>query len=302
MENIIIKKLFIVVLVFFTNVFFASSVLASNASDSKSASLDCVIDIHDEDALDYHVPIDVQKHELMEKKFLPSEFRISYTDKISNPQAELILTYLGTFKQKCDKRSPFTAEDQKIFDKVMGVEQRTKWWLTNGQAAVITTALSPLIGFVSLSPHITSAQAIIAVSLAASFAGAVNSSLAFYATGTLPNEAARKAYDRQNKFDDIEKSYERLAHVWIDMHFSSKSTMHYKSIEIAHNIKDAIKTLQSTFKEKTGYAHGDAILCPIMEANQYILNQKRLGLSPSVKQYILLKELQGKKNIKSNGL
>jgi len=246
-------------------------------------------------ALSLDVAIDVGHNEasLAQEDFLPSQCSVGSFDDMTEGDAIVFLKYLGSFKTNDGKsRSLFTKEDQQVFDHVFDVEKRTKWWLRYGQAAILGSALSPMIGFVALSNNISGPDSIVAISVATTFAGLINAWLAFYATGTLPDEASRKANDRQYKFAELQDMYNKVARVLIDLYFSDVAQKRSAAGTIAHDLAKAFDTLRATAKEKVGYDHADNILCPIKAAIEYVLRGKKLKISTSVYDYIVQKETQ----------
>lgn len=238
------------------------------------------------------IGIESDEEILAKNLYLPSDCSVSSLDKISEFKAKKILTYLTTFNDLATKRSPFTIEEQQIFDNVMNVEKDTEWWLKYGQAAILTSALSPMIGLAAYSNDITSQQAIVIISVATTFAGLINAWLAFYATGTLPDKASQKANDRQNKFVELRDTYIRLSKNWLNLYFSNDQDKREFAISIANKMKTSFDNLIFKVKEKVGYAHADNMLSPIKEVMYYILNpqDEKLEICPLICTYIDYKE------------
>ncbi|MDR3550369.1 MAG: hypothetical protein P4L31_03080 [Candidatus Babeliales bacterium] len=253
-----------------------------------------VVNFH-EDELSYTLPIQPEEISLAKKDFLPSECSISSFEDMPEEKAVTFLKYLGTFKDDIVRdRSPFTKEEQQIFNDVMNVEKRTKWWLGKGQAAILLSAVSPMIGFVALSNDISGQSAIVSISVATTFAGLINAGLAFYATGTLPDDASRKANDRQNKFVELKEVHTKLARVLVDLHFSDEILKQKTALAIAHNVHNSFDNLKIRVTEKVGYDHADTMLCPTKAAIHYVINKQKLKISPSMYDYIQGKETEFK--------
>lgn len=275
-KNIIKKLLFLGLI--FTILGKNSFVLSAEAENKNSMELNQLIELQSDEQV------------LQDSKYLPLECSISPFDKLKEEQVIKFLKYLCTFDNKSKDRSPFIKEDQQIFDNARKIEESTAKWLTWGQAAILSSALSPMIGLAAYSNSISSQQAIVIISVATTFAGLINAWLAFYATGTLPDKASRLANDRQYKFDELKIAYSRMSRTWMRLYFSDNKNL---AIEIAKKMEPVFENLRIIIKDKVGYIHADHMLCPLKEAMIYITSQEKEKLDICNETYDLIDSQEG---------